>query len=244
MEIGGSRRLGKTKKRLPSAKPNPDILSFANPKPVHSRHKVDGSTKSGNRSGLPDTDPSLRSQRYEPLPREYKIKEQHRLFTVTLVAPSLTQKTFRIRFSPSGMPSSVRILAFILHGATTSILLALVLLYLAEWTHRDVSAGNIIVIGDGDLARGKLGDLKYLSEGVQRHELQCGSQNGILFISVVAQSHVVIRENRTSCRGRFIVQDSGYPRRSARNMMRTLAYSPPALPSHQQYSTKHLKPVM
>ncbi len=87
MEIRDSRRLGKTKRRLSLAKPNPDILSFANHKPVHPRHRVDGSTQSGNRSGLPDTDPSFRSQRCEPLPRKYKIKEQHRLIYTQVGRP-------------------------------------------------------------------------------------------------------------------------------------------------------------
>ena len=42
---------------------------------------------------------------------------------------------------------------------------ALVLLYLAGWTHRDVSAGNIIVIKDGrNRPRGKLSDLEYAKE--------------------------------------------------------------------------------
>lgn len=78
MEILDSRRLGKTKKRAESAKPNPRILSFAQYKPVNPRHLIEGSMQSGNRSGLPDTPPSHNPQR-EPLPREYKIKEQHRL---------------------------------------------------------------------------------------------------------------------------------------------------------------------
>lgn len=41
---------------------------------------------------------------------------------------------------------------------------ALILMYLAGWTHRDVSTGNIIVTKHGGLQRGKLSDLEYARE--------------------------------------------------------------------------------
>ncbi len=59
------------------------------------------------------------------------------------------------------MPSLVRILASLLHGAATDSCLALVLLYLANWTHRDISAGNILVVEIDGHTRGKLSDLEY-----------------------------------------------------------------------------------
>lgn len=41
---------------------------------------------------------------------------------------------------------------------------ALVLLYLAKWTHRDISAGNIIIVEIDGSVRGKLNDLEYAQE--------------------------------------------------------------------------------
>ncbi|KAF9446809.1 hypothetical protein P691DRAFT_776599 [Macrolepiota fuliginosa MF-IS2] len=39
--------------------------------------------------------------------------------------------------------------------------IALVLLYLIHWVHRDVSAGNIIIVKVGNMVQGKLSDLEY-----------------------------------------------------------------------------------
>ncbi|KAF9441182.1 hypothetical protein P691DRAFT_739850 [Macrolepiota fuliginosa MF-IS2] len=42
--------------------------------------------------------------------------------------------------------------------------IALILLYLARWVHRDVSVGNIILVVDENGVRGKLSDLEYAKE--------------------------------------------------------------------------------
>ncbi|KXN88722.1 Cyclin-dependent kinase 8 [Leucoagaricus sp. SymC.cos] len=41
------------------------------------------------------------------------------------------------------------------------IVFALAILFIANWVHRDISSGNIIVMGNGQSIRGKLSDLEY-----------------------------------------------------------------------------------
>ncbi len=79
MKILDSRRFGRTKPCQGSAKPNPQILSFAEHKPPNPLHMVDGSKQTGNHSGTPADPPPLVSQKKEYQPRQYKTKEQHRL---------------------------------------------------------------------------------------------------------------------------------------------------------------------
>jgi hypothetical protein len=59
------------------------------------------------------------------------------------------------------MYSLVGFLDYLLRTVGTDIRQALVLLYLAKWTHRDVSVGNIIVVEIDGSVRGKLSDLEY-----------------------------------------------------------------------------------
>ena len=37
-------------------------------------------------------------------------------------------------------------------------------MFIANWVHRDISTGNIIVMIDGDVVQGKLSDLEYAKE--------------------------------------------------------------------------------
>jgi serine/threonine protein kinase len=57
--------------------------------------------------------------------------------------------------------SSVRFLNYLLSAVGADFQRALVLLYLAGWTHGDISPGNIIIVEKGGRVRGKLSDLEY-----------------------------------------------------------------------------------
>jgi len=76
--------------------------------------------------------------------REYKTKEQHRLIYSHVGCPLNAAKDLSTSFM-----------------AIHDTFFALVLLYHAGWNHRDISAGNIIVVENNGSVRGKLSDLEY-----------------------------------------------------------------------------------
>lgn len=63
----------------------------------------------------------------------------------------------------SGLLKTYSLVSIIFHDTrdATDISLALTLLFLAGWVHRDVSEGNIILVRNGNGVRAKLNDLEY-----------------------------------------------------------------------------------
>ncbi|KAF5363407.1 hypothetical protein D9756_001071 [Leucocoprinus leucothites] len=81
------------------------------------------------------------------LEREYKAKQQYRLVYSDVGQSLHNSKDFPTAFH-----------------AIQDVFIALVLLFLANWMHRDVSTGNIIVIEKNGKVSGKLSDLEYAKE--------------------------------------------------------------------------------
>ncbi|KAJ3567689.1 hypothetical protein NP233_g6201 [Leucocoprinus birnbaumii] len=100
-------------------------------------------------------DPSI----LKPLPLVPTLQQSDRL-----VLPGSSQRHSRIPTTSSGhsSPGPSPRLGFSYQAPNSS--LALTLLFLAGWVHRDVSTGNIIVVKSGDSFRGLLSDFEYAKE--------------------------------------------------------------------------------
>ncbi|KAF5363406.1 hypothetical protein D9756_001070 [Leucocoprinus leucothites] len=81
------------------------------------------------------------------LEREYKVKQQYRLVYDDVGESLHNSKNFSAAFR-----------------AIQDVFIALVLLFLANWVHRDISTGNIILVEKDGKVCGKLSDLEYAKE--------------------------------------------------------------------------------
>jgi hypothetical protein len=72
----------------------------------------------------------------------------------------------------------------------SNIRLALTLLFLARWMHRDVSAGNIILVRSGRGVRGKLSDLEY-AQDFNEENRAVGTDPKTVRLSVVTEYPVL-----------------------------------------------------
>lgn len=100
------------------------------------------------------------------------------------------------------IPFLVRLLASLIYRTTADVYLALVLLYLANWTHRDISAGNIIVVEIDGRARGKLSDLEY-AKHFEDNTFSADPKT-VCFLSILCL-------NLTSLSGNTVFHASGSP---------------------------------
>ncbi|KAF9446799.1 hypothetical protein P691DRAFT_707861 [Macrolepiota fuliginosa MF-IS2] len=144
MEIKYDTVLSHTKSLSESAKRAPNILhhiDFA----ITSGNVIEGSTQAKTPSAIAGS--SIRPHGKPKFFRQYRDKKHYRLIYGE-VGHSL--------YKAVNLDTSFT--------AIRDVFVALVLLYLARWLHRDVSPGNIILIGQGNEIRGKLSDLEYAKE--------------------------------------------------------------------------------
>ncbi|KAF7776856.1 hypothetical protein Agabi119p4_5249 [Agaricus bisporus var. burnettii] len=167
--------LGKSKKKSDEAEPAPEILQFSdvggykrNLTPndaggsaqvvdshikkatlVKDQNLLEGSTQINRHSRISGS--ALTEAAQSPLianTRLYAVKRQYRLVYSEVGEPLDCAKSLHTAFN-----------------AVLDTYVALVLMYLAGWMHRDISAGNIIMVERGsDLFKGKLSDLEYAKE--------------------------------------------------------------------------------
>ncbi|KAF9449014.1 hypothetical protein P691DRAFT_703938 [Macrolepiota fuliginosa MF-IS2] len=149
MEILCDTLLPGTKPRHPTATPRPDLL-----KPqlaeveVSSKSILQGSTQAwvSGRSSRNHSS-GVSSTTKARLPRDYKTKVHYRLVYGEVGHSLDSAQDLKTSFN-----------------SIQDVFVALVLLYLARWVHRDVSTGNIILVEGTDRIRGKLSDLEYAKE--------------------------------------------------------------------------------
>ncbi|KAF7776468.1 hypothetical protein Agabi119p4_4861 [Agaricus bisporus var. burnettii] len=151
--------LGKSKEKSDQAESAPEILQSRGVKVVDSDTKkfavvkdknlLEGSTQTIRHSRISEN--ALTETVVSPLTvdtRLYAVKRQYRLI-YSEVGESLDRA--------GSLDASF--------SAVLETYVALVLMYLAGWMHRDISVGNIIVVERGsDLFKGKLSDLEYARE--------------------------------------------------------------------------------
>ncbi|KAF9443849.1 hypothetical protein P691DRAFT_712676, partial [Macrolepiota fuliginosa MF-IS2] len=144
LEIKYDTLLSRTKPLSGAATHAPDLLHHT--APAASLAKIiKGSSQIGASSSTPGK--SIHSRHNPSFPRNYQVKKHYRL-VYDKVGHSLDKAT--------NLDTS-----FV---AILDVFIALVLLYLARWVHRDVSTGNIILVGVGGEIRGKLSDVEYAKE--------------------------------------------------------------------------------
>ncbi|KAF5363864.1 hypothetical protein D9756_001087 [Leucocoprinus leucothites] len=105
-------------------------------------------------TGTTQYTPPVTSEHPNPVPltprhrlRDYAVKQQYRLVYSSVGYALHDAKDLSTSFK-----------------AIKDVFIALVLLFLAGWVHRDVSAGNIIIVGVDGRARGLLSDLEHAKE--------------------------------------------------------------------------------
>ncbi|EKM75909.1 hypothetical protein AGABI1DRAFT_131808 [Agaricus bisporus var. burnettii JB137-S8] len=159
--------LAATKPRLPSAQPVPDILvPEENTKPA-SVNKATGSIQTS------DSVFELAYMIYQrggrtSLKRKYRTKRHHRLIYEQVGRPLL---------AATYLSTSLRSL--------TDALIALTLMYIAGYVHRDVSTGNIIFVEESNgTIMGKLSDMEY-AKVFQNDESNSDPKTGTLFFMAI-----------------------------------------------------------
>ncbi|KAF5348485.1 hypothetical protein D9756_009669 [Leucocoprinus leucothites] len=120
------------------------------------KHSSAPTTKSGHSSPAP-------SRASRP-PRKYLAKQQYRLVYHDIGFALHDSQDLKTAFN-----------------AIRDILIALTLLFLAGWVHRDVSTGNIIVVKTGDSFRGLLSDFEYAKEANRADEPKHDPKTGTPF---------------------------------------------------------------
>ncbi|KAF7775845.1 hypothetical protein Agabi119p4_4238 [Agaricus bisporus var. burnettii] len=138
------------KEKPEDCRPAPDLLSY----PVACSIATEDVIASSHTSQA-TKNPLSMSNPHSPVPvegqaipeeqkREYRVKQHYRVVYADL-GESLAYAT--------NLADAVR--------AFEDIFIALTLLFLAGWVHRDVSEGNIILVRNGNGVRAKLNDLEY-----------------------------------------------------------------------------------
>ncbi|KAF9449016.1 hypothetical protein P691DRAFT_774983, partial [Macrolepiota fuliginosa MF-IS2] len=149
MEILYDTRLPGTKPCHSIAKPRPHLFTPQLTEVKGSSENIlRGSTQacaSGRSSCNHSSDAS--GVRKARLPRDYKTKVHYRLVYGEVGHSLDSAQDLKTSFT-----------------AIQDVFIALILLYLARWVHRDVSTGNIILVEGTDRIRGKLSDLEFAKE--------------------------------------------------------------------------------
>ncbi|KAF9440106.1 hypothetical protein P691DRAFT_780148 [Macrolepiota fuliginosa MF-IS2] len=149
MEILCDTLLPGTKPRHPTAKPRPDVLNLRPTEvEVPSKSMLRGSTQvwaSGRSSRNHSSGVSGATKTH--LPHDYEMKVHYRLVYGEVGHSLDSAQNLKTSFN-----------------AIRDVFIALVLLYLARWVHRDVSTGNIILVKGEDRIQGKISDLEYAKE--------------------------------------------------------------------------------
>ncbi|KAF7762407.1 hypothetical protein Agabi119p4_9000 [Agaricus bisporus var. burnettii] len=166
MEIECDTKLAITKARLPTAQPVPDFLVPLEREETSSGNAGPQSTQTTQ--SLLEMAHQRRNAQQDRLkpstPREYRAKQHYRL---------IYKEVGRPLHAATNLGSSLQGLA--------DTLIALTLLYLAGYVHRDVSIGNIILVDSSDgVPRGKLSDLEY-AKVFQEGEPSADPKTGTLF---------------------------------------------------------------
>jgi hypothetical protein len=167
--------LGRSKETSDQTTPAPDILAFSGKASVgddNGKAKVledqnmltDLTQTTGCNHTTQDNPKQVYHLKANPTSKtcSYKVKRQYRL-VYKEVGESLDRvKTLETAFTALLDASIGRLAHSLKRALLTSHQSALVLMYLAGWMHRDVSAGNIIVVTrPGGKCGGKLSDLEY-----------------------------------------------------------------------------------
>ncbi|EKM74124.1 hypothetical protein AGABI1DRAFT_95858, partial [Agaricus bisporus var. burnettii JB137-S8] len=166
MEIECDTKLAITKARLPTAQPVPDFLVPLEREETSSGNAGPQSTQTTQSLlEMAHQRRNARQGRLKPsTPREYRAKQHYRL---------IYKEVGRPLHAATNLGSSLQGLA--------DTLIALTLLYLAGYVHRDVSIGNIILVDSSDgIPRGKLSDLEY-AKVFQEGEPSADPKTGTLF---------------------------------------------------------------
>jgi hypothetical protein len=166
MGIKADVQLASTKSRLSSATPAPDFLK-------HQEGMENSSTNAGMSStqvtellphigykGVPDMPKPL-------FPRKYRTKRQYRLIYEEAGQPLYAARNLRSTFEALNDTLNGMFIVPYYTAIINALFVALTLLYLAGYVHRDISVGNIIMIENPNgttRIRGKLSDFEYAKE--------------------------------------------------------------------------------